>query len=513
MAAFGISPRDPLDYTGIRLAVVPTVDAPRAPTTADRKYPIQTIWRDNTTNDEWMLRGIENGLAEWKLIDGDVDGPASSTDNAFARFDGTTGKLLQNSVVIGTDAGAVSGITQLDVDNIRIDGNTVSSTNTNGNIVLDANGTGIISAADDVRLDTGKAVQTAQSAGNTALLQAYDVDNTVYTTFITLTANNTPTCNLDDSVTKAGQYIYRAGGTDVPVADGGTGTSSLTDRGVLVGRGTSAVEATTAGTTGQLLVASTGANPAFASSADADFNFTSATSGATRTVTVDNTSDTASSQASVNIKVAGTSAGDCWAQFTNGTTQSYALGIDNSDSDILKLTQAASGTVNPSTASPIMTVTSSGQFNFPLQPAFAAYINASINNVTGNNTMYSIIWNAEDFDIGSNFSTVTGLFTAPISGKYIFTTCVQMEGITAAAADFLLRFNINSATITYEFSEDISGWDGTYKTGTISHIINLSAADTVGVDVRGQGEAGDVWDVKGVAGARRFCFFSGQLIS
>lgn len=39
---------------------------------------------------------------------GDVDGPASSTDNAIVRFDGTTGKLLQNSTVIMTDNGDIS---------------------------------------------------------------------------------------------------------------------------------------------------------------------------------------------------------------------------------------------------------------------------------------------------------------------------------------------------------------------------------------------------------------------
>lgn len=44
---------------------------------------------------------------------GDTVGPASSTDNALARFDSTTGKLLQNSVVIVDDAGAVSGVTTL----------------------------------------------------------------------------------------------------------------------------------------------------------------------------------------------------------------------------------------------------------------------------------------------------------------------------------------------------------------------------------------------------------------
>lgn len=40
---------------------------------------------------------------------GDVVGPASSTDNAIARWDGTTGKLLQNSLVTISDLGAVAG--------------------------------------------------------------------------------------------------------------------------------------------------------------------------------------------------------------------------------------------------------------------------------------------------------------------------------------------------------------------------------------------------------------------
>jgi hypothetical protein len=44
---------------------------------------------------------------------GDVNGPASATDNAVARFDGTTGKLIQNSVVLVSDTGAVSGVTDL----------------------------------------------------------------------------------------------------------------------------------------------------------------------------------------------------------------------------------------------------------------------------------------------------------------------------------------------------------------------------------------------------------------
>lgn len=41
---------------------------------------------------------------------GDVVGPSSATDNAVARFDATTGKLIQNSVVIIDDSGNQSGV-------------------------------------------------------------------------------------------------------------------------------------------------------------------------------------------------------------------------------------------------------------------------------------------------------------------------------------------------------------------------------------------------------------------
>ena len=116
---------------------------------------------------------------------GNVSGAASSTDEAIVRFDGTTGKLLQNSNVTIDDTGNIS-------------------------------------------FPNGTAIRTSTTAGNTLLLQARDVDGAAWTTFATLTANNTPTFDLSDSVTKNGQYIYRTGGTDIPLADGGTG-ASLTD--------------------------------------------------------------------------------------------------------------------------------------------------------------------------------------------------------------------------------------------------------------------------------------------
>jgi hypothetical protein len=38
-----------------------------------------------------------------EIASGDVDGPASSTDNAIARFDGLTGKVIQNSAAFVAD--------------------------------------------------------------------------------------------------------------------------------------------------------------------------------------------------------------------------------------------------------------------------------------------------------------------------------------------------------------------------------------------------------------------------
>jgi hypothetical protein len=55
-------------------------------------------------------------------LGGDVVGPASATDNAIARFDTTTGKLIQNSVVTVSDAGVVDGVTHMNnVDYIDFD--------------------------------------------------------------------------------------------------------------------------------------------------------------------------------------------------------------------------------------------------------------------------------------------------------------------------------------------------------------------------------------------------------
>jgi hypothetical protein len=69
---------------------------------------------------------------------GDVTGPASSTDNALARFDSTTGKIIQNSVGILSDTGAISGLTDISASGaVTLSGGTANGvTYLNGSKVL-----------------------------------------------------------------------------------------------------------------------------------------------------------------------------------------------------------------------------------------------------------------------------------------------------------------------------------------------------------------------------------------
>jgi hypothetical protein len=182
-------------------------------------------------------------------------------------------------------APAATGITTLDGDSGSATGSTVTiSGGTNLTSVaatstVTINLDAAITAMTSIDIANGGRIGTALVSGNTFTLSAYNVGTTAYVPFVTLTANATvPTCNLDTAVTINSAYIYRGGGTDVAVADGGTGASTLTLHGVLLGEGTSAVGSTTAGTTGQALMGVTAGDPSFTGSPSFSGSVTAATS-------------------------------------------------------------------------------------------------------------------------------------------------------------------------------------------------------------------------------------------
>lgn len=112
--------------------------------------PIQVVVQDGnnlvlevtpTPNTTVILdRGIAGPPGPQGL--GDVDGPASATDNAVARFDGTTGKLIQNSNVTIDDTGNIAGVGTLavtDLTDSSLTSGRVTYAGTGGNLVDSAN--------------------------------------------------------------------------------------------------------------------------------------------------------------------------------------------------------------------------------------------------------------------------------------------------------------------------------------------------------------------------------------
>ena len=142
---------------------------------------------------------------------GDVLGPGSATNNAIARYDATTGKLLQNSSATIDDSGNIS-----------------------------AAGLALTTALPVAQGGTGA---TSASAARTAL--SVDAAGTDNSTDVTLAGSL-------DYITISGQAITRNAvdlSTDItgtlPLANGGTGSSSASAARTSLGLGTAAVAAST----------------------------------------------------------------------------------------------------------------------------------------------------------------------------------------------------------------------------------------------------------------------------
>jgi hypothetical protein len=91
----------------------------QAPATLASSYTLTMPVDDGTTGQALVTDG--SGVLSWSsAASGDVYGPASSTDNAVARYDGTTGKIIQNSAVTIADDGATVIAANSSSDGLRI---------------------------------------------------------------------------------------------------------------------------------------------------------------------------------------------------------------------------------------------------------------------------------------------------------------------------------------------------------------------------------------------------------
>ena len=136
-------------------------------------------------------------------------------------------------------------------------------------------------------------------------------------------------------------------------------------------------------------------------------------------------------------------------------------------------------------------VDSAGRVTMPYQPAFFARDGSGF-NTNGYLSSFGVV----QHNIGGHFNNSTGQFTAPVSGKYLFTAGVLVQTGTGRLE---FKLNYNGTTIASG-----NGTGTTYDGPTITVIINMNVNDYIRVD-RVLGTAYD-------NGNHSNTYFSGYLI-
>ena len=160
--------------------------------------------------------------ADFSVSSGAVSIKSGGVSNAQLANDGIT--IGSDDTSLGGTITDLNGLTSVDVDNITIDGNTISSTNTNGNIVLDPNGTGVINVSSARITSLGTPTQTTDAATKAYVdsqLQGLDVKNSVR---VATTANGTLSSAFANGQTVDG--ISLATGDRILLKDQSTGSEN-----------------------------------------------------------------------------------------------------------------------------------------------------------------------------------------------------------------------------------------------------------------------------------------------
>ena len=132
-----------------------------------------------------------------------------------------------------------------------------------------------------------------------------------------------------------------------------------------------------------------------------------------------------------------------------------------------------------------LTVDSTGRILTPARPAFhVRYSAGSAAGIQGD-----IVFNEEDFDIGNNYDTSNGRFTAPVAGVYYFCfdSLVANDTSNSALGDgsnLKVRFHKNGSAGSFS-QRSYYRVDGATQYNTIfrTDCIQLAANDYIQVNV------------------------------
>ena len=133
-----------------------------------------------------------------------------------------------------------------------------------------------------------------------------------------------------------------------------------------------------------------------------------------------------------------------------------------------------------------LVIDSGDRITTPARPAFnVRHTSGSTVGITG-----TIIFDTEDFDIGANYDTSNGRFTAPVAGIYYFSfdslPCENTSGSALAAASAVwFQFRKNGAEVIATSQRGYAYAASTNQFNTVNRveIMQLSANDYIQVYV------------------------------
>lgn len=153
----------------------------------------------------------------------------------------------------------------------------------------------------------------------------------------------------------------------------------------------------------------------------------------------------------------------------------------------------------------ILIANNTGEVTQPHQPSFLATKTGQSANQTGDGTNNIVAFDGEVYDQGTDF--VTSTFTAPITGKYLFSGCVGTSGWDGTQTSAQVK--IVTSNRTYRAVTTTPPGSGKAQDFVISVIADMDAGDTATLQFTGSGGNRTV-DIEGDA---ERTFFSCSLIN